>query len=134
MINAAVFDNDPAMDEQARTRYSRSYSIRPQFCPRCGHDLLAVGEYCSQCGLPIPDDERFYEDPDASPCSRLVALVLCALLGYLGIHRFYVGKIASGILWLCTGGLFGVGYIIDLILIATGNFRDIDGDRLVFWD
>src|SRR5579872_174009 len=132
MINAAVFDNDPVMDVHAHS--PRSHGLRPQFCPRCGHSLLAVGDYCSQCGLPIPPDERLYEDPDASPNSRLIALVLCALLGYLGVHRFYVGKIASGILWLCTGGLFGVGYLIDLIVIAMGNFTDIDGNRLVFWD
>jgi TctA family transporter len=84
--------------------------------------------------LPIPPDERLYEVPDASPESRLVALLLCVFLGPLGLHRFYVGKIGSGILWLLTGGLFGIGYIIDIVLIATGGFRDAAGLRLVFWD
>jgi TM2 domain-containing membrane protein YozV len=56
------------------------------------------------------------------------------LLGYLGVHRFYVGKIATGVIWLLTGGLFGIGYIVDIIVIALGNFTDIDGNRLVFWD
>ncbi len=61
----------------------------------------------------------------------LVTLVLCILLGYVGAHRFYVGKIGSGILWLLTVGLFGVGYIIDLILIATFNFKDSEGVKII---
>lgn len=50
--------------------------------------------------------------------NKWIALALCILLGYLGIHRFYEGKIWTGILWLCTGGLFGIGVIIDAILIV----------------
>lgn len=134
MINAAVTDSDPYMDVPVRHNSEWSGRLRPRYCPKCGHELLSVGDYCSQCGLPIPPDERLYEEPDASPRSRLVALVLCALLGYLGVHRFYVGKIGTGMLWLCTGGMFGIGYVVDLILIAAGNFTDIDGNRLVFWD
>lgn len=64
--------------------------------------------------------------------SRTTALILCCL-GFLvvaGIHRFYVGKIGTGILWLLTGGLFGVGTIVDLICIATGSFRDNAGAPL----
>lgn len=38
--------------------------------------------------------------------NKWIALALCILLGYLGLHRFYEGKIATGILWLCTGGFF----------------------------
>ncbi len=56
--------------------------------------------------------------------SKTVALLLCIFLGGLGIHRFYVGKVGTGILYLFTGGLFGVGWIIDIILVATGSFKD----------
>ncbi len=134
MINSAVSDNDPMMDTQVHRDPEWSGRIRPRFCPRCGHELLSVGDYCSQCGLPIPPDERLYDEPDASPRSRLVALLLCVFLGYFGVHRFYVGKIATGVIWLLTGGLFGIGYIVDIVMIALGNFTDIDGHRLVFWD
>ncbi len=127
-VDGAVWTDDTMGDRAA------SFRLRPRFCPRCGHELLAAGEYCSQCGLPIPPDERLYDDADASPKSRMVALLLCVLLGYAGVHRFYVGKVASGILWLLTGGLFGVGYVIDIVLIATGTFRDCDGLRVAFWD
>lgn len=56
--------------------------------------------------------------------SRWVALFLCLFLGVLGVHRIYVGKVGTGILWLCTGGFFGIGYIVDLCVIALGGFRD----------
>jgi len=56
--------------------------------------------------------------------SKYVALFLCIFLGILGIHRFYVGKIGTGLLYLLTGGLGGIGWIVDIIRIATGGFRD----------
>lgn len=45
----------------------------------------------------------------------------------LGIHRFYVGKIGTGILFLLTLGLLGVGWVIDIIRIALGSFKDSKG-------
>jgi TM2 domain-containing membrane protein YozV len=65
--------------------------------------------------------------------SRLVALLLCVFLGYLGIHRFYAGKIGTGILWLLTGGIFGIGALVDLILIACGTFKDNEGKLISDW-
>ena len=49
--------------------------------------------------------------------SILVAYILWFFLGYLGIHRFYCGRYISGIIWFLTGGLFGIGWIIDIFLI-----------------
>ena len=51
--------------------------------------------------------------------STLVAYILWLLcfVGLAGIHRIYAGKVGTGILWLVTFGLFGIGQLIDLLLI-----------------
>lgn len=49
--------------------------------------------------------------------SKWVSFFLCLFLGYLGIHKFYEGKVLLGILYLCTGGLFGIGIIYDLVVL-----------------
>jgi hypothetical protein len=71
-----------------------------------------------------------------SPFKRMWALVL-SLVGFAGVcglQRFYVGKIGTGILWLFTGGFFGIGQLVDVILITSGSFTDKQGRRLVDWD
>ena len=54
-------------------------------------------------------------------------ILLCYFLGVLGIHRFYAGKVGTGILMIVTFGGFGIWVIVDMVLIATGSFRDKQG-------
>ena len=70
----------------------------------------------------------------SSPKSRLVAFLLCFFLGELGIHRFYVGKVGTGLLWLFTAGFLGIGALVDFILILCGSFTDKEGKFLLDWD
>ena len=75
-----------------------------------------------------------HTQPRESPKSRLAALLFCFFLGYLGVHRFYVGRVGSGILYLCTYGLFGIGWLVDIILILAGALTDDRGLPVTSWD
>mgnify|MGYP001318090480 FL=1 len=59
--------------------------------------------------------------------SFVATLVLCLLLGGLGVHRFYVGKIGTGIVMLLTLGGLGIWTLIDIIMIAVQKFKDSKG-------
>jgi serine/threonine protein kinase len=70
--------------------------------------------------------------PGVSSYKRLWALILC-LFPIPGLHRFYVGKIGTGIIWFLSGGIGGIGQFIDLIMIITGHFKDRYDLPLVVW-
>ena len=60
----------------------------------------------------------------------LVTLLLSLFLGTIGVHRFYVGKIGTGILFWLTAGGFGIWYIIDIVMILLDVFTDKNGRKL----
>lgn len=47
--------------------------------------------------------------------NKWISFFLCLFLGVFGIHKFYEERILFGIIYLCTGGLFGIGVVVDLI-------------------
>ena len=52
---------------------------------------------------------------------------LCIFLGMFGVHRYYVGKIGTGVIWTLTAGCFGIGWIVDIFTVALGGFYDANG-------
>lgn len=54
-------------------------------------------------------------------------ILLCFFVGGLGVHRFYAGKIGTGILMLLTLGGLGIWTLVDFVIIVLGNFKDADG-------
>lgn len=97
------------------------------FCRGCGKEIHETAVTCPNCGAPQK------VAPDASEKTILPALLLCFFLGWTGAHRFYVGKIGTGILMLLTGGLLGILWLIDFIMIIVGTFTDSTGKRLTSW-
>lgn len=97
-----------------------------QFCSACGQVVKKAAEICPHCGvrrLPapgVPQEGREW----------LVALLLCIFTGGWGVHRFYTGHILIGMLQLLTCGMCGLWTLIDVILIATGVYTDVDGKPL----
>lgn len=64
----------------------------------------------------------------SSDHDRVATMLLLVLLGTTGAHRFYLRRTRSGVLYLATLGLLGIGVIIDAILLACGELRDADGN------
>lgn len=111
--------------------------MEEKFCKFCGEKISADAVLCPKCGRQV--EELKTSQPNivinnannnsntngagyamrGKEKNKWVAFCLCFFLGALGAHRFYEGKIGTGILWLCTLGLGGVGIIIDLIIILT---------------
>jgi TM2 domain-containing membrane protein YozV len=65
--------------------------------------------------------------------SRLVTLILAAYLGFFGAHRFYAGKTGTGLIWLFTFGVFGIGWLVDFIMVLTGKFFDKNEKPILAW-
>lgn len=101
-------------------------------CSHCGTQLNSNDTYCRKCGLKRADASSTAVIGERSDRSATVALFLCMFLGFLGIHRFYVGKIITGILMILTLGGFGFWTLRDLIYIASGHFEDDNGYELEF--
>lgn len=118
------------------------------YCKNCGEELSIGTKFCPNCGANV--NSKATQQETYQPVinvvnqntninknwgyahkKKWVAFFLCLFLGYLGIHRFYVGKIGTGIIWLFTVGFFGIGWILDLIFILFGGFRDKAGQHLV---
>jgi TM2 domain len=108
------------------------------YCARCGGVMSATDRFCHACGWEVGSSEapRIPAPAVVNPSdrNRLTALLLCVFLGPFGAHRFYVGKVGTGLIWLFTLGFLGVGVVYDLIFIATGEFRDDRERRVVRWD
>ncbi|MBW8036545.1 MAG: TM2 domain-containing protein [Planctomycetes bacterium] len=60
----------------------------------------------------------------------IVCLLLCFFLGWIGTHRFYAGKVGTGILMIVTMGGFGLWTLIDFIMIVCGAFTDSEGNKI----
>lgn len=93
-----------------------------KFCKYCGNRIPMEAVICTSCGRQV--EELRQTPPQYVAVGRMpvqrdkwVAFLLCFFLGGLGIHKFYEGKTGLGVLYIFTLGLFGIGWLVDLIVI-----------------
>jgi TM2 domain-containing membrane protein YozV len=96
------------------------------YCRGCGKQIHSTASVCPHCGAP-------QSVPGVSDKKILPAFLLCFFVGFLGVHRFYVGKIGTGILQILTFGGLGIWVLIDFIMILVGGFTDKQGRKLTQW-
>lgn len=116
-----------------------------KFCKHCGEIIPSDAVICTKCGrqvevinmavsqqpqIVINNDNNnvnananINKNTNAAAggrlCNKWVSLCLCIFLGYFGAHKFYEGKGVMGIIYLLTGGLFFVGWFVDIFLILS---------------
>jgi TM2 domain-containing membrane protein YozV len=96
-------------------------------CRGCGKEIHETAITCPNCGAPQANPAG------ASDKRMLPAFLLCFLIGWTGAHRYYVGKIGTGVLMFFTLGGCGIWVLIDLIMIIVGAFTDKQGRKLTVW-
>jgi TM2 domain-containing membrane protein YozV len=97
-------------------------------CRGCGKQIHQSARACPGCGA--------VQTPVGTSNTQkriLPAFLLCFFVGIFGVHRFYVGKIGTGILQLLTFGGLGIWALVDMIMIVIGSFRDVDGNVIDQW-
>lgn len=115
-------------------------------CPKCGKQVAQIGS--SEKSIIINNNNNNIATSSASavannvgysnaisPKSRLITLLLCIFLGILGVHRFYVGKIGTGILMILLMFVYigEIWLLVDFILIIIGSFTDKNGLKIKKW-
>lgn len=115
----------------------KNYDEKTKFCKYCGKKIPDEAIICTKCGRQVEEikksgGEQIVINNNANAVAnasanitgtpmmarnKWVAFILCLLLGIFGVHKFYEGKAVLGIIYFFTCGLFGIGVIVDLIVI-----------------
>jgi TM2 domain-containing membrane protein YozV len=98
------------------------------YCPSCGAVIKKEAEICPKCGVRQKAAVSVNSSGSETNSRCLTLLLLSIFLGELGVERFFVGKVGTGILKLITLGGCGIWWLIDLIMVATGKFTDSNGN------
>ena len=103
------------------------------YCPHCGKEAPSDAVVCVGCGRQLQSLKIAATAGEISPKSRLVTSLLAFFLGEFGIHRFYLGKIGTGLAMLFTLGGLGIWAVVDFIMAVAGKMRDSIGLPVRDW-
>lgn len=113
-------------------------TMKNKFCKFCGSKIPSDAVVCTSCGRQVEElkgggsssqpiiinntntntnNNNNNTGGYVNPKNKWVALILCFFFGYLGIHKFYEGKILLGIIYLLTLGICGFGVFVDFIIL-----------------
>ena len=98
-----------------------------KFCHNCKAESTPGAAICMKCGVSLKNENQ----TDGEGKDWLTTVLLCFFLGVFGVHRFYTGHTAIGVVQLLTLGGCGIWALIDFIIIIVGNFKDAKGNLLV---
>lgn len=105
--------------------------VRPsKYCFTCGGVIDSMAVVCPKCGVLQPVGTGGASESEKR---ILPAVLLGLLLGVFGAHRFYVGKIGTGILQLLTLGGLGIWWLVDMVMLIVGAFTDDEGNKITEW-
>jgi len=110
-------------------------TLPTKYCHNCGAIIDGRAPVCPNCSAKqavpyAPAGGLAYVESEKR---ILPALVLAFILGPFGAHRFYTGKIGTGILQLCTLGGLGIWMLIDFVMLVVGGFKDAEGNKITEW-
>lgn len=101
-----------------------------KYCQECGKSINIKAEICPKCGVRQASLSLKTKEQQNEENKWLTTLLLCWLLGVLGVHRFYTGHTTIGVIQLLTLGGCGIWVLIDFINIIVGNYKDADGNPI----
>ena len=104
------------------------------FCKNCGAEIDDKAVICVKCGAAVGNNMPVANTEGVSEKSRLIAFLLAFFVGVLGVHRFYLGRVGSGVAMILTLGGLGLWAMIDWIIILCGSFKDSEGKVVSNWD
>lgn len=126
MRPAQMYGNIPQMVQRPQAGVPIPSGVT-KFCEQCGNVIAKEAVVCPLCGCQVAAFQQIQPAviinnnngvmPGKTAKDKWLAFFLCFFLGAFGIHRFYEGKFGTGLLYMFTGGLFGIGWLVDIIRI-----------------